>query len=568
MPHPPRLLYLIFSLFVAATLCSSAVAGDPHGQRSLSAGAIATSDIYGARAAQEIMNAGGNVADAAVAVAFVEAVTYPEAGNIGGGGFLTLWFGGQPYFLDYRETAPAAARRNMYLDSRDEVIENLSLVGNLSAAVPGTVRGMGELHHRFARLSWAKDLAPAIRLARRGFIVDKNLIEHTQSADVIAFNHSTNFDRYFGSVQPDHLLHQPELAATLARIARLGPDELYRGTTADLLVAQMQRGSVRGIMTKADLSAYRAVWRSPLTAEWRGFQVITAPPPSSGGIALMQMLQMKDIASSLFTGVPLNSAQYIHLVAEIEKRVFADRAEYLGDPDFVAVPVRQLMDRTYIAERAATIDPMRPSITASVLPGLEKPQTTHFSIVDRWGNAVSNTYTLNGWFGSGVVVEGAGFLLNDEMDDFAAKAGVPNGTGVVGGDFNAIAPGKRPLSSMTPTILTRDGKVSMVIGTPGASRIFTSIFQVLVDVYDFNLTLDEAQNQFRFHHQLLPDNVVFNEPWAPFAPELVAALREKGYSVEQQDWNGDIEAIQIVGREPLPVADPRARGVALTLTVH
>jgi gamma-glutamyltranspeptidase/glutathione hydrolase len=408
-------------------------------------------------------------------------------------------------------------------------------------------------------------LAPAIRLARRGFIVDKNLIEHTQSADVIAFNHSTNFDRYFGSAQTGHRLHQPELAATLTRIARLGPDEFYRGMTADLLVAQMKRGSVKGIMTKADLGAYRAVWRSPLTAEWRGFQVITAPPPSSGGIALMQMLQMKDMAANLFTGVPLNSAQYIHLVAEIEKRVFADRAEYLGDPDFVAVPVRQLMDRTYIAQRAATIDPMRPSITASVLPGLDKPETTHFSIVDRWGNAVSNTYTLNGWFGSGVVVEGAGFLLNDEMDDFAAKAGVPNGTGVVGGDFNAIAPGKRPLSSMTPTILTRDGKVSMVIGTPGASRIFTSIFQVLVDVYDFNLTLDDAQNQFRFHHQLLPDNVVFNEPWAPFAPELAAALREKGYSVEQQDWNGDIEAIQIVGREPVPVADPRARGVALTV---
>jgi gamma-glutamyltranspeptidase / glutathione hydrolase len=200
-----------------------------------------------------------------------------------------------------------------------------------------------------------------------------------------------------------------------------------------------------------------------------------------------------------------------------------------------------------------------------VIPGLEKPQTTHFSIIDRWGNAVSNTFTLNGWFGSGVVVEGAGFLLNDEMDDFAAKAGAPNGTGVVGGDFNAIAPGKRPLSSMTPTILTLDGKVSMVIGTPGASRIFTSIFQILVDVYDFHLTLKDAQKQFRFHHQLLPDNVIFNEPWAPFAPELVAALREKGYSVEQQGWNGDIAAIQIVGRQPVPVADPRARGAALTI---
>jgi gamma-glutamyltranspeptidase / glutathione hydrolase len=565
MPCRPGLRSLTCTLFVAATLCSSAVIGAPHAKPSLSAGAIATSDIYGARAAQEIMNEGGNVADAAVAVAFVEAVTYPEAGNVGGGGFLTLWFNGHPYFLDYRETAPAAAARNMYLDARGDVIENLSLVGNLSAGVPGTVRGMGELHHRFARLSWAKDLAPAIRVAHRGFIVDKNLIEHSKSDDVIAFNHSTNFDRYFGSAQTGHMLRQPELAATLTRIARDGPDEFYQGIIADLLVAQMQRGSVKGLITKADLASYRAVWRAPLTTHWRGFQVITAPPPSSGGIALMQMLQMKEDASNLFVGVPLNSAQYIHLVAEIEKRVFADRAEYLGDPDFVNVPVRQLMDPTYIARRATTIDPTRPSITTSVIPGLEKPQTTHFSIVDRWGNAVSNTFTLNGWFGSGVVVEGAGFLLNDEMDDFAAKAGAPNGTGVVGGDFNAIAPGKRPLSSMTPTILTRDGKVSMVIGTPGASRIFTSIFQVLVDVYDFHLTLKDAQKQFRFHHQLLPDNVIFNEPWAPFAPELIAALREKGYSVEQQDWNGDIEAIQIVGRQPVPVADPRARGAAVTI---
>lgn len=553
----------IVGLFAAATLWSGAVMGAPHGQPSLSAGAIATSDVYGARAAQEIMNAGGNVADAAVAVAFVEAVTYPEAGNIGGGGFLTLWFEGHPYFLDYRETAPAAAGRNMYLDPRGEVVENLSLVGNLSVGVPGTVRGMGELHHRFARLSWARDLAPAIRLAHRGFSVDKNLIEHSRSDDVVAFNHSTNFDPYFGGARTNRVLRQPELAATLTRIARLGPDEFYQGVVADLLVAQMQRGSVKGILTKADLTAYRAVWRSPLTADWHGFQVITAPPPSSGGIALMQMLQMKDEACSLFAGVPLNSVQYIHLVAEIEKRVFADRAEYLGDPDFANVPVRELMDRTYIALRAAAIDPERPSTTASVLPGLEKPQTTHFSIVDRWGNAISNTYTLNGWFGSGVVVEGAGFLLNDEMDDFSAKAGVPNGSGVVGGDFNAIAPGKRPLSSMTPTILTRDDKVAMVIGTPGASRIFTSIFQVLVDVYDFHLALNDAQKQFRFHHQLLPENVIFSEPWAPFSAELTAALRERGYSVKQQDWNGDIEAVQIVDRRPVPVADPRARGVAL-----
>ena len=533
--------------------------------KQLDAAAVATSDIYGARATAEILKAGGNVADAAVAVAFVEAVTYPEAGNIGGGGFTTLWFEGKPYFLDYRETAPAAATAHMFLDAKGEVVPNLSLVGNLSSGVPGTVRGMAELHHRFARLPWARDLAPAIRLARRGFIVDKNLIAQLHSSDVIGFNGTTNFDRYFGQVHAGQTLRQPQLAATLTRIADKGPDEFYTGTTADQLVAQMQRGAIKGLITKADLAGYRARWRDPLITKWRGFEAITAPPPSSGGIALMQMLQMKEDAAALFRDVPLNSAQYIHLVAEIEKRVFADRAEYLGDPGFVQVPVDHLMDPKYNALRASAIDPDRPSVLASVRPGLEKPQTTHFSIIDAQGNAVSNTYTLNGWFGSGVVVEGAGFVMNDEMDDFSAKPNTPNGSGVVGGDFNAIAPGKRPLSSMTPTILTRNGEVSMVIGTPGASRIFTSIFQVLADVYDFKLPLAEAQKQFRFHHQLLPENVIFNEPWAQFPADLVTALQARGYTVRAQDWNGDIEAIQIVGRMPFPCADPRARGVAMVI---
>jgi gamma-glutamyltranspeptidase/glutathione hydrolase len=555
------------AVLVAALLLLPCVsnAQSAHAPQQLDAAAVATSDIYGARAAAEILKAGGNVADAAVAVAFVEAVTYPEAGNIGGGGFTTLWFDGKPYFLDYRETAPAAATEQMFLDAKGEVVLNRSLVGNLSSGVPGTVRGMAELHHRFARLPWARDLEPAISLARNGFIVDPNLIAQLHGSDVNGFNGTTNFERYFGQVHVGQTLRQPQLATTLSRIAHNGPDEFYTGTTADQLVAQMQRGAVKGLITKADLAGYRAIWRDPLVAKWRGFVAITAPPPSSGGIGLMQMLQMKEDAAALFRGVALNSAQYIHLVAEIEKRVFADRAQYLGDPGFVKVPVDRLMDPKYNAMRASAIDPDRPSVLTSVHPGLEKPQTTHFSIIDSQGNAVSNTYTLNGWFGSGVVVEGAGFLLNDEMDDFSAKPNTPNGYGVVGGDFNAIAPGKRPLSSMTPTILTRDGAVSMVIGTPGGSRIFTSVFQVLVDVYDFNLPIAEAQQQFRFHHQLLPENVIFNEPWARFPAELVTALQGRGYTVQEQGWNGDIEAIQIVGRMPVPAADPRARGVAMVI---
>jgi gamma-glutamyltranspeptidase/glutathione hydrolase len=297
--------------------------------------------------------------------------------------------------------------------------------------------------------------------------------------------------------------------------------------------------------------------------DWHGDQVITAPPPSSGGIALLQMLRMKQDAAPLFAGVGLNSPQYVHLIAEIEKRVFADRAEYLGDPDFVKVPVDALIDPAYLARRAAEIDASRPSILRVVTPGLERPQTTHFSIVDRAGNAVANTYTLNGWFGAGVVVEGAGFLLNDQMDDFSAKPGLPNAYGVVGGAANAIAPFKRPLSSMSPTILTHDGRVIMVIGTPGGSRIFTSVFQVLADVYDYALPLRTALKQMRFHHQLLPENTIFYEPYAPFEPALTEALIARGYRVEAQDFNGDVEAIQILGANPVTAPDPRARGVVM-----
>ncbi len=358
---------------------------------------------------------------------------------------------------------------------------------------------------------------------------------------------------------------QLRLAVTLQRIASGGAREFYEGRTADLLVAQMARGPAPGLISKADLAGYKAVWREPVQGSWRGYRVITAPPPSSGGIALLQLLTMKQDAAGLFQGVGLNTPQYMHLVSELEKRVFADRAEYLGDPDVLKVPVQTLTDPAYLKRRAAEIDPRRPSALASVKPGLEKPQTTHFSIVDRWGNAVSNTYTLNGWFGSGVVVEGAGFLLNDEMDDFSAKPGAPNMYGVVGSDANAIAPFKRPLSSMTPTILIRGGRAAMVIGTPGGSRIFTSVFQVLTDVYDFGLPLKTALARPRFHHQLLPENTIFSEPYAPFPPGLTKALVDRGYKVEAQDFNGDVEAVQIVGGAPVPAADPRARGVAMVV---
>jgi gamma-glutamyltranspeptidase/glutathione hydrolase len=528
----------------------------------LTAGAVASPDRYGALAAAEVLREGGNAVDAAVATGFALAVTYPEAGNLGGGGFMTLYVDGKAYFLDYRERAPGKASATMYLDAKGEVSPDLSIVGNLSAGVPGTVQGLAEAHHRFGKLSWKQDLAPAIRYARQGFVITPQFLG-IRDGSAGQFRGKTNFDRFFGSLRAGRLFRQPELAATLERIAQAGEREFYTGRTADLLVAQMARGPVKGLIDKQDLADYRAIWREPLRGAWNGFQVITAPPPSSGGIALVQMLEMKHDAAGLFDGVALNSPQYIHLISEIEKRVFADRAEYLGDPEFVKVPTERLLDPAYVARRTAEIDPRKPSILAGVRPGLEKPQTTHYSVVDRWGNAVSNTYTLNGWFGGGVMVEGAGFLLNDEMDDFSAKPGTPNMYGVVGGDANAIAPGKRPLSSMTPTLLVKDGGIAMALGTPGGSRIFTSVFQVMVDVYDYHLPLKAAVAKMRFHHQLLPENTIFTEPYARLPAGLIKALAARGYKVEAQDFNGDIEAIQVVGQRPVAAADPRARGYGL-----
>ncbi|HQR90455.1 MAG TPA: gamma-glutamyltransferase [Caulobacter sp.] len=529
----------------------------------LTAGAVASPDRYGALAAEEILKAGGNAVDAAVATAFALAVTYPEAGNLGGGGFMTLQVDGKPYFLDYRETAPAASTADMFLGPDGEPVAERSMYGNLAVATPGTVRGMAMAHQRFGKLPWARVLAPSIRYARDGFLVTPQLIGILDGSRAPLAK--TNFEAHFGGLKAGEMFRQPALAEVLTRIATDGDKAFYEGRTADLLVAQMDRGPIKGLITKADLAAYKAVWREPLQADWRGYNVITAPPPSSGGIALMQLLLMKQEAGKLFAGVPLNSPQYMHLVSEIEKRVFADRAEYLGDPAFVTVPVQALIAPDYMARRAAGIDPDKPSPTSSVKPGLERPQTTHFSIVDKWGNAVSNTYTINGWFGSGVVVEGAGFLLNNEMDDFSAKPGAPNMFGVVGGEANAITPGKRPLSSMTPAILTKDGQVVMVIGTPGGSRIFTSVFQVLAAVYDHGLSLADAQKAQRFHHQLLPKDTIFFEPYAPPSEALKSALEARGYVIEMQDYNGDIEAIQVVGRTPVPEADPRARGVALVV---
>ncbi|NUY00332.1 gamma-glutamyltransferase [Paraburkholderia youngii] len=533
----------------------------------LTASAIAVADKYSADAAEKIFKEGGNAVDAAVAIAFTLAVTYPEAGNIGGGGFMTLYVDGKPYFIDYRERAPLAATKNMYLDEQGNVIKGKSLYGYYAVGVPGTVAGMWEAQHRFGKLKWKQVLAPAIKYAHDGFEVDEQLDKRREEASK-EFEGKTNFDTYFGNLKQGVNFKQPDLAAVLTRIADQGAKDFYNGKTADLIAASM-RG--HGLITKRDLQDYRAVWRQPIQADWNGYRVITAPPPSSGGIGLVQLLKMKADIAPDFKDVTLNSAQYVHLIAEIEKRVFADRAQYLGDPDFYKVPVAQLTDEAYIAKRAAEVNPTTPSDTKSVQPGLgttmpEKAETTHFSVIDKWGNAVSNTYTINGYFGSGVVAEGTGIVLNDEMDDFSAKPGVANMFGVVGSDANSIEPKKRPLSSMSPTILTKGGKVSLVIGTPGGSRIFTSIFQVTNNIYDFNMPLPEAVAAMRFHHQLLPPNTIFWEPYKPIDGELAKQIEAKGYVLKGQDFSGDIQAIKVNGDTPEAAADPRGRGV--TRVIH
>ena len=522
--------------------------------------AVAAPDEYGAQAAREILDAGGNAVDAAVALGFTLAVTYPEAGNLGGGGFATVLMAGQEYFLDYREQAPAAATRDMYLDQAGNVIPDASTIGARAVGVPGTVAGLWALHHRFGHLPWSRDLAPAIRYAHEGFVVSSMLTtERDERERELAGR--TNFSHFFSGLHTGEPFRQPQLEATLKRIAANGAHEFYAGRTAALLTTEMRRDG--GLINATDLEHYQARWRTPLTGEWAGFHVITAPLPSSGGIQLLSMLAMKADLAGAFSGQALNSAQYVHLLAEIEKRVFADRAGYLGDPDFTSAPVAELVSPAYSARRAAEVSLDRPTPTTEVHPGLsEHHDTTHFSVVDHDGNAVSNTYTLNDDFGSGLVVDGAGFVLNNEMDDFSVKPGTPNMYGVVGSAANAIAPGKRPLSTMTPTILTAHGEVAVVIGTPGGSRIATSVFQVLTDWHDFHMSLKEAVAAVRVHHQLLPPDTIFEEPYGRLSAAVRTQLAARGYHFVDQGWNGDIQAIACLASECQAVADPRGRGVA------
>lgn len=520
--------------------------------------AVAIPDSYGAQISEDILRAGGNAVDAAVATGFSLAVTFIDAGNIGGGGFMLIHIDGETAFLDYRETAPLAAHKDMYLDENGDVIDQASLIGGQAAGVPGTVAGLWEAHKRFGKLPWKDVVMPAVKLAEDGFLPAEIQIEDFHNM-LDWFGDRTNFKQYFGDVQSGQLFKQPELAKTLRRIAEVGADDFYRGETARLLVDQMGRSN--GLITAEDLDNYRAIWREPLRANWRDFEIVSAPPPSSGGFAVIQLLKMKDYLQHDFEGVAHNSPQYIHLVAEMEKRVFADRAEYLGDPEFVDISMDELISEEYIAKRAAEVDPEKISQLDGVEPGLGSPDTTHYSIVDQWGNAVANTYTINWNYGSGVVVEGAGFLLNNEMDDFSVKPGVPNIFGVVGNTANEIQPGKRMLSSMSPTMLLKNNQVEMVLGTPGGSTIFTSVFQTIVNILDFDMTPLQAVGATRFHHQLLPADLITYSVSRPLPQETILALGDRGYRPEPHSYDfGDVQIIVRDNASWIPASDPRDRG--------
>jgi gamma-glutamyltranspeptidase/glutathione hydrolase len=528
--------------------------------------AIASPEPHATEVGLAVLRRGGNAVDAATAVAFALAVTLPDAGNIGGGGFMTLYVDEMPAFLDYRETAPAAAFRDMYIDETGEVDPDASLTGHRAVGVPGTVAGLWAAHSRYGVLPWDSLVEPAISLAQSGFVVGEELIA------VIDYERErlisdTNFFDYYGSAAAGKRFTQPELAQTLRRIADQGVEGFYAGETAALIADEMRAGG--GLITKADLSTYEPRWREPLTLDWHGYKIITAPLPSSGGLGILQYLQMKDRLRDEFAGLAHNSPQYIHLKSEIEKRIFADRASFLGDSDFVPVPIDELLDKKRLKRRAAEVNSREISPTKPMTFVREPTHTTHFSILDAQGNAVSNTYTLNTDFGSGVVVRGAGFLLNNEMDDFSAAPNQPNYYGVVGNAANAIAPGKRMLSSMAPTILLRDDEVAMALGAMGGSTIFTTVYQLISNIVEFGMSAQEAQAVTRVHHQLLPKDLITYSPTPPLAAQTIKALQNLGYRVEPHSY--EYGNVQLIWRDEQGVlsaaSDPRFSGVSAVINI-
>ena len=483
----------------------------------------------------QVLKSGGNAIDAAVAVGMTLAVTYPFAGNLGGGGFMLVRFAdGRTTFIDFREKAPAKASHDMYLDASGKPTRD-SLLGWRAAGVPGTVRGLEFAHRKYGKTPWAELVGHSVKLAGDGFTVSHALstsLKSRNTNDLLGqFPESKRIFLHNGQhYEMGDTLKQPELAVTLGRIAKLGAKDFYEGETAKRLAAEMAANG--GLITTDDLKNYQAAERVPVTGKYKGYDIISAPPPSSGGIGILQMMGMLEGTNYQKSGH--GSAASYHYLAEVMRRYYADRSEYMGDPDFFKVPAVRLLNPSYVRERRESIDPDHVTPSDKIRPGKypsqESTETTHFNIVDAEGNAVSLTYTLNGGYGNGVTVPGLGFLLNNEMDDFAAKPGSPNLFGLIQGESNAIAPGKRPLSSMTPNIVLKDGKLYIVVGSPGGSRIITAVMQAILNVIDFNMNIQDAIDAPRIHHQWMPDKLDFEKG---ISPDTIALLRARGHVMDE-----------------------------------
>ncbi len=532
---------LIAALILAAPLTSFAQRTAVEAEH----GIVASVHGLGSEAGVEILQKGGNAVDAAVATGFALAVVFPYAGNLGGGGFMMIHLAdGRDVAIDYREVAPAAASRDMYLDAQGKLIQGAggSLRGWRASGVPGTVAGLALAFQKYGsgKVSWADVIEPARRLAADGHIVSQGTATafREYAARFESFADSKRIFLAGGAyLKTGERWRQPELAATLARIQRDGARDFYEGETARLIADGMAKNG--GTITLADLKGYRAVERTPLRGTYRGYEIVTMPPPSSGGIALLQMLGMIEPFDVKALG--FHSAAKIHLFTEVMRRAFRDRAEYLGDPDFVQVPVAGLLDRAYITHLMRNFDPAKATPSAGLAAGgpkgwvapVESGETTHFSVIDAAGNAVSNTYTLNGAFGSSVTIPGAGFLMNNEMDDFTTKLGEKNLYGLIQGPANSIAPGKRPLSSMTPTFVLKDGKLILATGSPGGSTIITVVFGVVTNVIDHGMNIRQAVDAPRFHHQWMPDVLAYERN--SISPDTVALLKAQGHQLDERD---------------------------------
>jgi gamma-glutamyltranspeptidase / glutathione hydrolase len=532
-------------------------------------GMVSSVSEIASRVGVDVLKRGGNAIDAAVAVGLALAVVWPSAGNIGGGGFMVIRMAdGRTTAIDYREMAPAAAHRNVYLDEKGEYIKESSQYGHRAAGVPGTVAGMALALEKYGRLKWATVIEPARRLAAEGFPVWYQLERSLKGSSTQLSRYPETKRIFLRDGKPyetGETFRQPELAAVLTRLKSFGPREFYSGRTARLIEAAMKRAAGNGTpwMTVEDLKNYRAVERTPLRGNYRGYEVITMPPPSSGGIAMLAMLNILERYD--LKGMGAGSAAALHLQVEAMRRAFADRAEFLGDPDFVKVPVAGLTSRGYADRQAATIDPLRATPSSAIGHGdpvpYESEETTHFTVVDSDGNVVSNTYTLNDGYGNKITVEGAGFLLNNEMDDFAPKPGSTNFYGLIQGEANAVAARKRPLSSMTPTIVLRDGQLQFAVGSPGGPTIINTVTQIILNIIDFGMNIQQAIDWPRLHHQWMPDEIRY-EPLG-VNPDTLRRLQEMGHRFATMPRNiGDAEGIMIEEktRVRLGGSDPRLDG--------